>query len=447
MVLVCSMIDRTRHPGYMGNNKLRLAVKRLTDVETDPDKSHQHEIQGVRSLRELLGEPEKKTFINAELYYLSDNEEPYQEELTLTWYNARAGKPRSPEYRLYYPGDSEVMARARSGDLLAVGVKKLKSKEGIGEDVYVTLFVIESGSHYEKRILTYMSEEEKDKLYSAKQRDVFVNIDYSDLTLAHLIGEEDTVKLAPDHELSEIQEIVMDVCREIIPSPTKDLSEKSDFKKLPKRSDFIPPLNELFEKCWEAVSKKFNICKDPDRFVVMCYSVCEKVYYALEYKYIEKMIEIDVKTPEEFIDFAHSVLNARKSRAGRVLERIIEHLFQRYKIEYERNPRLPSGSSPDFVVPNTTEPCSVLSVKTTLKERWRQIVQEAGSLPDVEHFLITLERAPSKRLFSTIREAKVKLVVPEEFHNVWSPDQPLTIKELLDILRQKKEHKMGTDSV
>lgn len=402
---------------------MRMFFKRLTGVETNPERSHQHEIQGVKGLRELFGETTEKNIIDAELYYLSDDEDPFQDIVKLTWYNARKGKPRAAEYRLYYPGESEVMARAKEGDLLAIGVKK--SEEGV---YHAKLFVIESGSRYERRIMKCLPEDDKQRL-TALKKGVFLEI-----TPEYLLEEYD---VEPIYEFSEteIQDIVEKICDEIISEIriTEDLfKEDEKFRRMPQKSDFIPPQKVLFEKCINRVLKRFNIKEDPDRFVELCFSLCEKVYVALEYQYLREILKVDVNTPEEFIKLAHSVLNARRSRAGNVLENLIEILFQEYKIIYVRKPRLPSGSSPDFVVPDVEKPRAVISVKTTLKERWRQIFQEASSLSDVEHFLITCDRNLSEKLLSSLKAAEIRPVVPRP-----SDESIFTIADFLEHLKNK----------
>lgn len=53
----------------------------------------------------------------------------------------------------------------------------------------------------------------------------------------------------------------------------------------------------------------------------------------------------------------------------------------------------------------------MLAVKTTCKDRWRQILNEAARVGS-KH-LLTLQEGVSENQFREMNEAKVKLVVPE----------------------------------
>src|SRR5690606_33259680 len=89
---------------------------------------------------------------------------------------------------------------------------------------------------------------------------------------------------------------------------------------------------------------------------------------------------------DAFIQFSLSVQNRRKSRAGSALENHLEYLFSRCGIRYSRAPRTEGRSRPDFLFPGEAEYrdraflqhlLTMLGVKSTCKDRWRQILAEA----------------------------------------------------------------------
>ena len=82
-----------------------------------------------------------------------------------------------------------------------------------------------------------------------------------------------------------------------------------------------------------------------------------------------------------------------------------------------------SNKRPDFVFPSVTAymnaafPAShlrMLAVKSTVRERWRQILEEADRV-ETKH-LLTLQEGVSEGQFSAMQEAGVHLVVPEGLH-------------------------------
>lgn len=84
--------------GYLSEYFTSFAYKRLSRVESRPEVSNQHELNGVNELRELFGS-NKKENIPAEFIYLSDKEDT-NTETTLgrfTWYDARENHPTRSE--------------------------------------------------------------------------------------------------------------------------------------------------------------------------------------------------------------------------------------------------------------------------------------------------------------------------------------------------------------
>lgn len=79
----------------------------------------------------------------------------------------------------------------------------------------------------------------------------------------------------------------------------------------------------------------------------------------------------------------------------------------------------------------------MLAAKTTLKDRWRQILNEADKI-DRKH-LLTLQEGVSPNQFAEMEAASVQLVVPESLIKTYAEDiQPrlMTIRDFLAELRQ-----------
>lgn len=103
----------------------RWGFKRLSSHEVDPNTSHGHEFQGIGRLMHVLGVPVTRQTKRVIVAYLGASpEEPAQVQFgAMTWYNAREGKPRNPEYRLYYTANlSLIQKHATPGDLMLLAV-------------------------------------------------------------------------------------------------------------------------------------------------------------------------------------------------------------------------------------------------------------------------------------------------------------------------------------
>lgn len=131
---------------------------------------------------------------------------------------------------------------------------------------------------------------------------------------------------------------------------------------------------------------------------------------------------------EEFVNKAQTILQRRKARSGRSLELhakaifIEENLVEETDFSYQ--PIIDMTKRPDFIFPSEesysnlsfpSERLRMLAVKTTCKDRWRQILNEADRV-DLKH-LLTLQEGVSENQFSEMQHAGVQLVVPNGLMN------------------------------
>lgn len=111
--------------GYLSQHFDAVALKRLSEVEVNTNRSNQHEFNGVKGLRDMLGEPDGSLRFASKFLYLSDQDNALiVEDGFLTWYDSRQ-KSRLErgimryEYRLYFPSNL-VLRHAVAGDLLVI---------------------------------------------------------------------------------------------------------------------------------------------------------------------------------------------------------------------------------------------------------------------------------------------------------------------------------------
>jgi len=90
--------------------------KRLTLDEKETPLSNQHEFQVTLPFRDLLGDEDQRNILTR-FVMLSDKQEGVTVDGFVSWSNVRKGKPRAPEYHLYYSGN-EVTEAMRSGDVM-----------------------------------------------------------------------------------------------------------------------------------------------------------------------------------------------------------------------------------------------------------------------------------------------------------------------------------------
>lgn len=177
----------------------------------------------------------------------------------------------------------------------------------------------------------------------------------------------------------------------------------------------------------------------------------EALFRSLEKYIIEERLrkgfirENDVNV-DEFIAFSLSVQNRRKSRVGLAFENHLEYLFIENSVQYSRTPVTENKSKPDFIFPcieayrdrnYQSVYLTMLGVKSTCKDRWRQVLAEADRIG--RKHLITIEAAISENQTKEMKAKNVQLVLPREIHNTYLSSQREWLYSVEDFLKEVKE--------
>lgn len=134
----------------------------------------------------------------------------------------------------------------------------------------------------------------------------------------------------------------------------------------------------------------------------------------------EAIIAAFIQRFEVFYDICKSAKQARASRAGGSFESHMSSVLLAGGIPHQEQ-FIFDGSRPDFILPTAgiyVDPekrkamAAVLTLKTTLRERWRQVVSESI---DVPIFLATLDENVAGSTLGKLEEKGITLIVPEAF--------------------------------
>ena len=90
-------------------------VKTLSAVEVRPERSNQHEFNGVQGLRKMFG---IAGFSRDAIFSIRGEDASCRSGIT--WYDAREAHPKRTEHRLYFKSNS-VMDQAAEGDNMVIG--------------------------------------------------------------------------------------------------------------------------------------------------------------------------------------------------------------------------------------------------------------------------------------------------------------------------------------
>lgn len=148
------------------------------------------------------------------------------------------------------------------------------------------------------------------------------------------------------------------------------------------------------------------------------------VFRTIEEFHSKPLITNGFDSIDDFITVANSIANRRKSRSGRSLEIHLENIFREEElVRFSSQCVTENKKKPDFIFPSCAayhnplcpaEKLRMLAVKTTCKDRWRQLLNEANRISNP--FLFTLQEGVSINQYAEMKHAGVTLVVPAPLH-------------------------------
>lgn len=402
--------------GFLSDLFTGVAVKRLTRVETISEKSNQHEFQGSKPLRRMLGEEDRKG-IPTRFLRLSGEQDTLAEDGFMSWSNVRKGKPRAPEFHLYYSTNA-VTERMQVDDALFLALRRNESLLAI---------VTPAESTVQNQLLWLFGLHEQPMFAFTFQAVAAANDAELDFVARYILDE---LGIAPEEPDAAALDVLIDPFGLTMP-PTRVLSNLA-------RSS-LPGISPL---------------EDPDHALVAWMDREEQLFRRLERRLVAERIAGGFVTPEGadvdgFLSFSLSVQNRRKARAGQALENHLEAIFVAHGIQHRRGAATENRSKPDFLFPGPMQyrdpgfpagRLTMLGAKSTAKDRWRQVLSEADRI--AEKHLLTLEPGISENQTQEMQARRLRLVVPARLHATYRAEQQgwlIDLSAFLGLLRERQD--------
>ncbi|AUV24443.1 restriction endonuclease [Citrobacter sp. RHBSTW-00678] len=397
------------------------AAKTLRAVDAVSSRSHQHEIGGLVEVGfgKALGAmvEGKKTYLQCKMFWLTDTEEsPISVDTTITWYNTRSAKAhRGPEYRLYYR-DNAVTERLSEGDFMLVALRPNK-------DLVICFCPHGSPVEWQLRDLFGLPKSNDNKFHSSglSARTLLVTV--------QICLEEMGIIFAQEGDADEA------ILEQLLALSPQGFPSSRIFSTLAR----------------ERVGKIST--GNPDLVLMDWLAEEEMLFRVLERHIVRERLRNGFgphnDDVDEFISYSLSVHNRRKSRVGFAFEHHLEVVLIENGLHYEKGGKgnvTENNSKPDFLFPsfaayhNPSYPVSslfMLAAKTTCKDRWRQVLAEAGRLK--EKYLVTLQPGISTNQLQEMKYHNLQLVVPEPLISVYPPEartELVTLQSFIERVRQ-----------
>lgn len=228
-------------------------------------------------------------------------------------------------------------------------------------------------------------------------------------------------------------------------------TEEDEFADFFRTLNGVFPSTEIMSKVSREIELKINdqeseILTNPDK-KILDWTASE---YRL-FRHIENCLHLNqvisgFSDMENFVTLANTILNRRKSRAGKSLEHHLSFIFSKNQITFSEQMITEGNSKPDFVFPSIDayhnikyprQEIIVLAAKTTCKDRWRQILNETKNMD--KHYLFTLQQGITTNQLDEMFESGVQLVVPKQHLYTFSEayrDKIFTLKSFINEVRR-----------
>lgn len=189
-----------------------------------------------------------------------------------------------------------------------------------------------------------------------------------------------------------------------------------------------------------------NLCRNPDLHLLKWIDTEYSLFRHFEEKLYAPVYSKPFANCQDLIKFSNIILNRRKSRAGKSLEHHLATIFTAAKLTFEEQAITEDNKKPDFLFPNgeayhnllfPAEKLVFLGAKTTCKDRWRQVLNEADRIET--KYLFTLQQGISKNQLSEMKHERLRLVVPAPYKSSFAQEYQNdieTLESFISIVKQ-----------
>lgn len=386
----------------------KVALKLLAPVDLPHLGSHQHEINGARELKEFFSSSESLGG-NLTWIYFSDTDEAIREAGKFTFYDARAKSAERTgrsEWRMYYTGS--FLERAEKGDLLVLA-------QTTSKDYYALVFDQNSGWF---NVALYLFDVESVLTEFLVLPEISLAQQALEFTRQRIIEALEVGHFAPANPSDE--EIIV-------------ARFGMHFPKTIEMSKFARSLVDA------------DPVANADSALIAWLQREEELFRALEGVIVRQKLDAGFDDVDDFVNYSLTVQNRRKSRMGHALMHDLSAIFDSNGLRYQREAKTERKHKPDFLFPGSREYCNsaysasllmMLGAKSTLKERWRQILEEADRISN-KH-LCTLDPGISADTIDEMSTKSLTLVLPSALQNTYPPAQRTMMLTLADFIREVK---------
>lgn len=193
-------------------------------------------------------------------------------------------------------------------------------------------------------------------------------------------------------------------------------------------------------------TSSFSTYVDRDTQIINLIKKEYMVFRELEKAIYMPVIQKGFRSMDTFLELSNTILNRRKSQAGKSLELHLKYIFTENRLKFISQPHTENKNRPDFIFPDEasyhnlqfpSDKLAFLAAKTTCKDRWRQILTEANRIK--RKHLFTLQQGISDQQIDEMYSNGITLVIPQDYHSTFSEEKRGGLWNLTKFIEYIKE--------
>lgn len=336
------------------------------------------------------------------------------------------------------PNDTKATNAHQSGYLISIKAWNLfldEAPKGVGIEKYKGNIIRWQDDFETEGIFTYYSSKGELRLTGFGRKFPFREEDNSgDLFIIAKIKSNyyEAFVLSRDEDIDDFLAAVNISTANVNGIIPKQFQENAEYKLLSCFDLFLkalkidfPPTIELASTARNCYIRSYGLTEkiikaNPDLELLNWINAEFQLFKFIENNRYTERIKTPFQTVQELVDIANTILNRRKSRAGKSLEHHLSEMFNIHQLKYSSQAVTEGNKKPDFLFPTadayhnlgfSSDKLIMLASKTTCKDRWRQVLNEADRIK-TKH-LFTLQEGISYNQLNEMYSHNVCLVVPK----------------------------------
>lgn len=191
-----------------------------------------------------------------------------------------------------------------------------------------------------------------------------------------------------------------------------------------------------------------ELLDDPDDTILRLVKIEYSLFRFIEKEKYGSLIKEPFSSLDDLLSISLVINNRRKSRAGKSLEHHLSYILKESGVNFTCGDVTEEQKRPDFLFPGIesyrdpgfpSDRLFFLGSKTTCKDRWRQVINEADRIK--RKHLFTLQQGFTSAQLREMESEGIVPVIPKKYHKDCKEidrERLMSLKQFIDLVKQSQ---------